>query len=344
MTATVLAPAPTYEPRTVSWRRLLWVAWVRYRTSLAATTALVAVVAVYVVIEGRQMRNAYAAVQACVPQSAADCRFASMTFHDTYGDVGFAGAMFVWLPAFIGAFAGAPVLARELETGTFRFAWTQGVSRTRWLTSLLVPGVLGVATVSAGLGALITWYKQPLVAGGILQRLHGSVFPSTGIAVVGWGLMAYALGVLSGLVVRRVVPALALTLALWTGVAFLASLVRPHYQPPVATSSLQLAQRDLPIEQWWSHGGVRVGEAQIDQVLRAIGVQSADGGGNFQAGPGSSSVDPVQYLLQHGYTQWTSYQPDSRYWTFQAIEFGWLVVLSLVLLTATLVLVRRQAA
>lgn len=344
MTTSVLAPVSTSAQRPVPWRRLLWVAWLRYRTSLAATAALLSVVAVAVLIQGDRMRTAYAALQACTPRSAAQCRFAFMTFHDTYGDAGFAGAIFVWVPALIGAFAGAPLLARELETGTFRFAWTQGVGRMRWLIALLVPGALGVAAVNAAFGALITWFKQPLVDSGIQQRLHGSVFPSTGVAVAGWGLVAFALGVLVGLVVRRVVPALAVTLALWTGLAFLASNLRAHYEAPLATNSLQLATTDLPIEQWWSHGGLRVGDAQINQVLQTIGVQASGGGQDFQVGPGSGSVDPVQYLLQHGYTQWTSYQPDSRYWTLQGIESAWLAVLSLLLLTATFLLVRRRAA
>jgi ABC-type transport system involved in multi-copper enzyme maturation permease subunit len=43
------------------------------------------------------------------------------------------------LPALIGAFVGAPVLARELETGTFRYAWTQGFGRWRWTLAKLVP-------------------------------------------------------------------------------------------------------------------------------------------------------------------------------------------------------------
>jgi len=54
--------------------------------------------------------------------------------------------------------------------------------------------------------------------------------------------------------------------------------------------------------------------------------------------------DPVQYLIQHGYTQLTTYQPASRFWPFQWIEDGWLLALSLLLLAATVWLVRRRAA
>jgi hypothetical protein len=344
MTTTALTAAPTAAARPVSWRRLLWVAWVRYRPAVVATTALTALTAAYLLMQGQTMRAAYAAATACTPASSPACRYAVMSFRNTYGDVGLAGTMFVWLPALIGAFAGAPLLARELETGTFRFAWTQGVGRVRWLIALLVPGALGVAAVSAALGRLVTWSKQPLVDAGMLSRLHGSVFPSSGVAVIGWGLVAYALGALIGLLVRRVVPALVLTFATWTGLALLAAGRRGHYLTPLVTGSQQVPGSDLSIEQWWSHGGVRVDQTQINHVLQAIGVQDVNGGGGFQVGPGSSSVDPVQYLTQHGYTQWTSYQPGNRYWTFQVIEFGWLTALSLLLLTATLLLVRRRPA
>jgi hypothetical protein len=65
----------------------------------------------------------------------------------------------------------------------------------------------------------------------------------------------------------------------------------------------------------------------------------------FQPGPATpASIDPVHYLIQHGYAQLTTYQPDSRFWPFQWIEGGWLLALSLLLIAATIWLVRRRAA
>jgi hypothetical protein len=344
MTLSVVTGTSTTTPRPVPWHRLAWVAWRHYRTTLLATLALLAVVAFFLLARGHQMRDAYAAVQACAPRASAGCRFAFAQFHDTYANTGPLGALFVWLPAVIGAFAGAPLLARELESGTFRYAWTQGAGRTRWMVTLTVAGALAVAALSAAFGQLVAWYQHPLVDSGIQQRLHASVFPVTGVVVVGWALAAFAIGVFVGSLARRVLAALALTLAAWTGLAFLAgSVLRDRYAAPLVTSSLQLATGNLPIEQWWTKGGVRATDGQINQVLQDNGAQT-DGGGNFHAGPGSSAVDPVQYLMQHGYTQLTSYQPDSRYWPFQWIELGWLTILSLLLLGASIWLVRRRPA
>lgn len=344
MTTSVLTATPTYVRRPVAWRRLGWVSWRRYRSSLVAAVGLLAVVAVYLVVRGLQVRTAYAAVQACSPQSAPNCRFALDNFQNAWGDIGLAGALLVWVPGVLGAFAGAPLLAREFESGTFRFVWTQGVGRLRWLLSLLVPGALGVAALSVVVGALVNWYEQPLLQSTVHRRLDTSVFPLTGPSVVGWGLLAFAVGVLTGLVIRRVLPALAVTLGVWTGLAFAtATALRDRYLAPLNTHLQELPARDRGLEQWWSHDGVRVSQAQINQVLQAIGVQANGGGFQAHAGTGPA-VDPIEYLSQHGYIAWTSYQPDSRYWTFQWIEFGWLAGLSLLLLATTFWLVRRRAA
>ena len=337
------APEPALTP--VPWRRLGWVAWRRYRATLIATGVLLGIVAVYLVVRGEQMRQAYDAAHGCTPQASAACRFAWDSFQNAYGTIGFAGGVLVFIPGVLGAFAGAPLLARELETGTFRFAWTQGAGRLRWLLALVVPGAVGVVLVGVAYGALVSWYDQPLIGAGDLSRLLPSVFPVTGAAVVGWTLLAYAVGVLAGLLARRVVPALAATLAVWTGLAFLtADLRKYHYQAPLSTSNPMLTAGDQPVGLWWTHGGVRVGDAQVNQVLQAFGFQTSNGGGTVTAKPGGDLNDPFQYLMQHGYTQWTSYQPNSRYWAFQTIELTWLAVLSVLLLAATVWLVRRRGA
>jgi len=55
-------------------------------------------------------------------------------------------------------------------------------------------------------------------------------------------------------------------------------------------------------------------------------------------------VGALQYLTQHGYTYWTRYQPGTRFWPFQWIEGGWLLALSVLLIGASVWLVRRRGA
>ena len=59
----------------------------------------------------------------------------------------------------------------------------------------------------------------------------------------------------------------------------------------------------------------------------------------------SSSPDAfTTWLTQHGYTLWQSVQPDSRFWQFQLTEGAWLLVVSSLLIAATVWLVRRRGA
>lgn len=345
---TVLAAAPQTAVRPVPWSRLGWVVWRRYRTMLVATVGALVLVAVYLVIDGMNMRSSYHAFTSCRPVDSAACRYKFQVFHDSYGQTGFIGVLLMFLPGIVGAFVGAPLLARELETGTFRYAWTQGVGRMRWAIAILVSGALGVAVVMAAFGMLVTWHNQPLLNSGITPRLHTTVFPETGIAAAGWALVGFAIAVVAGLMWRRVVPAIAIGFAAWFGLAYLGATYRLHYLTPLTTTSLDNPLKAMTITQWWTKGGVRVSSDQVNAVLSAVGAQvSSTGGKVTPVAAGSTSagnVDPVQYLLQHGYLQVTSYQPDSRYWTLQCIEFGWLTALAIALLGTTLWLLRRRPA
>lgn len=341
---TTLAVAVATPVGLVPWKRLAWVTWRRYRGALVAVVGALALVAAYLIVDGEQIRSSYSDYLACTPANSPACEFAWETFRDVHGPSGLVSVILVLLPGLVGVFAGTPILARELETGTFRFTWTQGVGRTRWALALLVPGALGVAVLLSGLGAVARWHDQPLVQAGVRPRMNPTSFWTTGLAPAGWALVGFALGVLAGLLWRRVVAGLASAFAVWFGLAYVnAEFLRPHYLAPLTTTSLQLSNSDEFLGQWWTKGGVRVSDAELNSVLQGIGVQIGGGGARAQVRSGHI-VDPVQYLLHHGYQQVTSYQPDSRFWTFQWIEFGWLTVLAVVLLAASVWLPRRQPA
>lgn len=346
MSATSLAAAPAGANRPLPWRRLGWVTWRRHRTTILLGLAVLGLMAIYLVITGLQIRSAWHTVQACTPQESGACNFAWVDFKDAHSNPGIVSALFLFAPLLIGAFTGGPLLGRELETGTFRYAWTQGVGRTRWAVAMLTTGLLVVVLLSGLLGALITWHDRPLWQADIMSQLQASEFPSTGLAVVGWGLVAYAVGVLTGLLWRRVLPAVGAAVITTFALAYAASKLRLHYLPPLQTSKLSYVPGSQTLSQWWEKAGDRVGVGDLNAALRAAGVQqiqvSGDGKSTL-ASPGQGT-DPISYLLDHGYSQWTSYQPAGRYWTFQWIEFGWLAAVAVALLAATLVLLRRRDA
>jgi len=247
------------------------------------------------------------------------------------------------LPGIVGAVVGAPLIGRELESGVFRYSWTQGAGRMRWAVAIIIPIVVLTAALMGALGLLVAWRNGPVVDAGATQRLDTSTFPTTGVAVLGWTLLGLSAGVLAGLIWRRVVPAVASSFAAWFGLAYLASTVRPQLLTPL-TSAGQPPVGSLDIADHWTKDGVGVPVSEVSSVLEKVGVQMREDGFSAQVEAGSPApTDPITYLSDHGYIQVHSYQPDSRYWTFQWIELSWLVLVSLALLGLTFWLVRRRS-
>src|SRR5258708_17893236 len=124
------------------------------------------------------------------------------------------------VPALIGAFAGAPLLARELEIGTFRYAWTQGFGRWRWTLAKLVPLAVVVAAAAPAISVLFSSYYQPYFATGNqalslseAPPLAAGLFGLRGVAFAAWTLAAFAIAALAGMLIRRAVPPIVPTLS-----------------------------------------------------------------------------------------------------------------------------------
>ena len=356
MTALPMPARPGQDTslRPVPWRRMAWVTWRQHRFALGGVGVLLGGLALYLWLTGLQMHHAYAAVAACHPASSYACQNQTINFDAAYGQTAqTVGTLLMAVPILIGAFAGAPVLARELETGTFRYAWTLGVGRQRWTLAKLVPLAVTV-TVATGLFSLLfSWYQQPFFTDGSSIPLEPSLFGLRGVAYAAWTLAGFAIGALAGLLIRRVVPAIAATLAACTGLVFATGLyLRQHYMTPLLGRNLSNPPASAwVISGWWSKGGTVISQSVMNQIMNTLfgqimtatvpkNVKSDDI--KFYKGPANTRV--LNYLVHHGYTHWTSYQPGSRFWPFQWIEGGWLLTLSVLLVAATVWLVRRRAA
>jgi ABC-type transport system involved in multi-copper enzyme maturation permease subunit len=336
------APAELHLPP-LPWRRVAWVTWRQHRVGLAGMATLLAALAVYLLVTGLTIHHAYVGVTTCRPSGSAACGLMSSSFNSTYwGRAEVTAGLLQAVPALIGAFIGAPVLARELETGTFRFAWTQGFGRARWTAGKLALLAVAVTVAAAAFSQLFSWYYQPFFAEGQQSPLDPALFDLRGVAFAAWTLVAFAIGALAGMLIRRVVPAMAATLAVWAGLGIVTAIyLRPHYLTPLVSRSPNIGAPDFIVSRWYTGSdGKPVSMSVINQVLQTYHPQAK------QIGPTTFQgvINPVNWLAQHGYTQWTSYQPPSRFWPFQLIEGGWLLVLSLLLIAATVWLVRRRAA
>jgi hypothetical protein len=330
-TATMPAePGHDASRRPVPWRSMGWVTWRQHRLTLAGVVAVLGAASVYLYFTGEHLRN-----QGFVSYGAGP----GLTL---------TAALFHVIPPLIGAFVGAPLLARELETGTFRFTWTQGFGRARWTVATLAPLALAVTVLAGELGFLFSWCYGPQI--GVkygLSPLAGNTFDLRDVAFAGWTMVAFSVGVLAGILIRRVVPAMFATIVAWSGLSVVTGLfLRRHYEATLLTSRTNLPSTDWVMSEWWTRGGKPVSSSAIDQVLEKVGVSVSGNGQILRASQGSGlgNMSPTQYLIHHGFTQWSSYQPASRFWPFQWIEAGWLVALSMLLMAAAVWLVHRRAA
>jgi hypothetical protein len=346
MTALTMPAGPGEDGarlRPVPWRRMAGVTWRQHRIALAGVAVLLGALAVYLWIAGLPLHHAYDAAAACHPASSASCQGLDNTL-DGMDNFLSNGYLLQVLPAAIGAFLGAPVLAREMETGTFRYAWTQGFGRSRWAVAKLVLLAVVVTAAAGTFGALLTWYYQPFLSDMSLGLPRTTPFAPTqfdlrGVGFPAWTLAAFAIGALAGMLIRRVVPAIAATLVVYAGLAFAADgFLRAHYMTPLLAANFSnLPSNAWVVNTWWTKDGrVAFGDYPPASLLNLCASPTAGKGGPSQGwGP---------CLVQHGYTMWTSYQPTSRFWPFQWIEGGWLLALSALLITAAIWLVSRRAA
>ncbi len=328
---------------------MAWVTWRQHRTALTGVSVLLVALGVLLWTVGLQLHHAYAAASSCRPAASVACGAMVNTLN---GIGGFLtnGLPLQAVPALIGAFVGAPLLARELEDGTIRYAWTQGFGRFRWTLAKLVALAVVVAAAAGALSVLMSWYYQPYFATGsrsqsianlalpTLNPLDPGLFDLHGVAFAAWTLAAFAIGGFAGTLIRRVVPAIVATLAAYAAIAFATGgFLRQHYLAPLVTSKLNMPSSAWILsQQWLTKGGKPVSQSVLGQVLQGASPAFAGKGGV------PKSLNVWQYLVQHGYTQLTTYQPASRFWPFQWIEGGWLLALSVLLIALTVRLVRRR--
>jgi ABC-type transport system involved in multi-copper enzyme maturation permease subunit len=257
-------------------------------------------------------------------------------------------------PAIVGMFWGAPLIARELETGTSRLAWNQSVTRTRWLAAKL--GLIGVAAmvVTEAFSLLQAWWAAPIGkavgfggSASILTegRFGWFVFPTHGITPLGYAAFSFALGVTVGVLIRRPIPAMAVTVAVFTAVQFATPLwVRPNLLPSSqTTATIQAAHTDVYVfanatlsavtpavpgqpGAWIiSSGFVNAAGQPVSTVPAACQstVQNIQGSGGL---PGLGNC-----LASRGIRVAVNYQPASNYWPLQLAETGLYLVLALAL-------------
>ena len=329
--------------------------WLRFRTQAAIALGALVIVAAILGLTGFHLADVYnTTVVPCHRYN--DCAAVLQVFPPAPDRtvLGLMGALVIAVPGIIGIFWGAPLVAREFETGTFRLAWTQGISRTRWLAVKL--GVVGVfsMTVAGLLSLMVTWWSSPFDQA-YQNRITPTMFHESGVVPVGYTAFAFALGVTAGVIIRRSLPAMAVTLVIFAAVQFAVPVwVRPHLIPPVTTTSaLNLGS----VAGWGAtnagrgNGGelsvqtqpsVAGGWMLSNEVITPSGRPASTEPGTQACGGGASTMQSCRaYVATLRLRQEVSYQPASRYWALQWYETAIYLALALLLSGLCFLRIRR---
>jgi hypothetical protein len=301
---------------------MAWVTWRQHRLQLAAGAGILMAVALLVLVTGPGIRDAYdqQGLGACLlPATRSGCDIVARYL--------------VFLPALIAVFVGAPLLARELEHGTYQLAWTQGVTRRRWLLSQTLLLALATVLAALALSALVMWWRLPF------DRLEGRMSPSRfeveGIVVPAYAVFALALGVFSGALLRRTVPAMTAALAAFVAARLaVANFLRPRYIEPEHATTTGLTPNTHAHDWVLSNSLVDAVGRQISAARENLAIVHAKNAG----------IDAQDYLLSLGWRRAVTFQPADRFWTFQVIEAAIFVGLAAAIVIVTLRLVERAPA
>lgn len=319
-----------------------YLVWRLYRTPTAIAAVLLAAFAAFMVFTGVQVAGQWHSALAACTASHTCGNLPGSLFLGSH-TVGFLIILTLGLPVVLGMLLGAPLVAAEAETGTSVFAWTQGITRLHWLVGKAGWALLASAAVSGAVSALITWWSGPdnaLQADGFKPGR----FDIMGIVPVGYTVFAVALGIAAGTLLRRTLPAIAVTLAGFIAArAVIFIWARQRYMGAV-THVYGLTQGYSPAGAAWQ---VAAGTVTPDGRL-----VSMTGGSDIATNVSSSMIPaschgiPDRAILScmqsAGFRQFVTYQPQGRYWAFQAIETGIFIALAAALLAGTFYLIRQR--
>jgi hypothetical protein len=356
---------------------MIWLTWRQFRVQAITAAAALAAFAILLAVTEPHLSGLYHSSGLTTCHGSTCAGLASTFLQNLSSGGGFllipaAGAYAVLYffsilviliaPAVTGTFWGAPLIARELEAGTFRLTWNQSVTRTRWLTVKLTLIGAAAMAVTEAFSLLQAWWAAPI---GKAVGLGGSasvfsegrfgwfVFPTHGITPLGYAAFGFALGVTVGLLIRRPIPAMAITLAIFAAAQFITPLwIRPNLFPTSHTvATIQATEANVgllanprlevtvgavpgqPGARIISSGGVNAAGQPVSIIPAACESAISHGLGSNGANtlvPGESTA-LNNCVASQGIRVAESYQPASHYWPLQWSETGMYLALSLAL-------------
>ena len=330
---------------------MIWMVFRRYRLQFVLVSVLVVALVIWMYLLGRAFDNAVAS--AACHRSTFGCEvYTSLNKQAIALNI-----LLLFVPCLFGIVFGAPLVAGELDQHTNRLAWTQGVSRTKWLLSKWLT-VLAVLVLLMTLLTLVaqwwvgrTYEQLPFqlvetVGVGQVGHIQPQFFPITGLAPIGYMVFAFSLGVAAGVVVRKVSWAIVGTIVIYTAVALLmVTFIRPNLAPQVfVSSSGQTGATGATLAEVrfgaWNLGTAYVYDPGTQNIANRPSAQAI--GLHCENYPYDGGY--LACLNAHGIEQGTYFQPSTHYWQLQWWESAILMISSLLLLGAAIAGVRRWSA
>lgn len=296
---------------------MTWVAWRQGRSENLLALMLLAALAGLLVLTGAHMHSAFDAngLGGCVGASArpASCSLLSSDFESQFNTVNQLGSWLGFAPGLIGVLLATP-LVLELDQGTYRLAWTQGITPQRWFTARLAMLLLGAVLCGAVMIALATWQRSPLDQ--LLGRIGPNSFDLEGVVPIAYTLFAATAMLAIGAVTRRTGLAATAGFVAYTIVRLILRSVRQDLIPAVHVL-LPVPQGPRGIFHAWeiSHG---FADAHGHSVPSTLITGCFNSRGNLDA----------HCLVRHHVFQSFVYEPASRFWTLQGAEAGIFLALS----------------
>jgi hypothetical protein len=336
---------------------MIWLTWRQHRLQLLFGAVVLGILTAFLLSTGFPIASAFrsSGLAQCLSVPGRDCHDAeSVFFSPSYSGLWFTIPLFLVLPAMIGVFWGAPLVAREVEQGTHRLAWTQGVGRLRWAGTKVAALAAAALVGTALLAWTVSWWSRPVVAAHD-NRFSSGVFDLRGIVPVAYALFALATGVAAGTLIRRTVPAMAATLGVYAAVRLGVELwLRPHFASPSTVTYSFLGNNPRS-----GLGDWVLSTKTLDGAGHLLGNgQGLDFGALSARCPGLPlpgevlpnkeglpNKDAVQACIrQLGVHVQATYQPGSRYWAFQGIESAIFIALAVGLVGFSLWWIRNRIA
>ena len=278
---------------------MIWVTWRQHRTEVIVAGTLLILLVLFLLLTGIELRTIY--------------------LQDGNRGVEYFVASFPFMvinisPFLLGLFVGAPLVSQELERGTYRLAWTQGITRERWFKSKLLLVAGATLVIFLLITGILDWWNQPV------NETIGpwATFDVNGIVIVSHALFALTLGIALGTILSKSVGAMALYVPIFPMVRLFFFWLRQYYLPPMSLRLNYTGENPIDqLEKIWL-----LEQNFLDKLGKPIPFNQVFN----TCGPKNSilayAIDPELFscFRENGFSILVSYQPVERFWLFQGVE------------------------